>query len=221
MGRGASAAARRRWPTESELPESARQTVFDEHVDAIGEPEIQPHASRCGIAPGHRNDPDLLIARAKPLNDATEHEQTEDAAQCPCFWRGAPKTVSCQGDRGGHRRAPTAAGVPSGPVKGPTGRLRATSSGTRRPAQGRWSTLGAHSVNQARPDILHLRPTHSAITPACTSSGHRKFKRPGQGPRRTFDGLKCLDSAPVPSRRAVSVGPWTVHQGRWRSSPQG
>ena len=36
-----------------------------------------------------------------------------------------------------------------------------------------------------------------------------------------LDGLKRLDLAPVPSPQAVSAGPWTVHQGRWRSSPQG
>ncbi len=47
------------------------------------------------------------------------------------------------------------------------------------------------------------------------STGHRKFKGPGQGPRprRAFDGLKCLDWTPVPSRRAVAAVPWTVHQG--------
>lgn len=52
-------------------------------------------------------------------------------------------------------------------------------------------------------------------------AGHRKLKGPGQGPRRAFDGLKCLDLAPVPSRPAVSAGPWIVHPVRWRSSPQG
>ena len=51
--------------------------------------------------------------------------------------------------------------------------------------------------------------------------GHRKFKGPGQRPRRAFDGLRRLDLAPVPSPRAVLAGPCTAHQGRWRSSPQG
>ena len=51
--------------------------------------------------------------------------------------------------------------------------------------------------------------------------GHRNFKGPRQGPRRASDGLKCLDLAPVSSRRAVSAGPWVVHRGRWRSMPEG
>jgi len=51
--------------------------------------------------------------------------------------------------------------------------------------------------------------------------GHRKFKGPGQRPRRAFDGLRRLDFAPVPSPRAVLAGPCTAHQGSWRSSPQG
>ena len=33
------------------------------------------------------------------------------------------------------------------------------------------------------------------------------------GPSTARSGLKCLDSAPVASRRAVSAVPWTVHKG--------
>jgi len=65
----------------------------------------------------------------------------------------------------------------------------------------------------------NVYPAQIARKPA-PMLGHRKFKGPGQGPRRAFDGLKCLDLAPAPSRRAVSAGPWIVHQVRWRSSPQ-
>jgi hypothetical protein len=54
VGRGASAAAHRRWLSEIELPVSARKTGFDEHVDAIGEQDIQSHASNAAPVLGIR-----------------------------------------------------------------------------------------------------------------------------------------------------------------------
>jgi hypothetical protein len=68
------------------------------------------------------------------------------------------------------------------------------------------------------------QPRHAGWSSVCQIHdrvGHRKFKGPGQRPRRAFDGLRRLDLAPVPSPRAVLAGPCTAHQGRWRSSPQG